>query len=526
MAGAEAGRTGRDAAPGREARNGRDRRERPASQRPRKPRPGNLGAWPEQVTVIGHNTQTVAVVGLFVGADVPVRVFTASPAIEESLAPYPGVTVTQVTDDYRDAPRDLPPPPYFLTVDAPAEAEHIKAWLPPTRAKFLERSEHRGSLPIPGFLRLEGTQPEDRAGIRRRLASLADLDRLCALVRGAEKPLILLHGDPDPDAIGAALGLAALWKAAGVACAIRYTGEVHRYQNKLLIHWLRRRRPITRLESAEAEASDLIAVVDAQPGFWRTDPPTARVVIDHHPRRPDTQAEWLDLREDYGSTSTIVTEYLLDAGVAIDRQLATALLYGITTDTNDLKRHTLGADIAAFEALHHRADRRFLERLEKSQIPPALLDWIGWGISHRVVHRDLVVVHFGVVPTPDVLVQVADLLLLTYGVAWVVCAGIVEAGRADGRKLVVVFRGDGVGVDVGKRASAAFARLGSAGGHRTMGRAEVPLDDRDIPATADLLVDHLFTRMSSARKGRLADRLKAHLADQRPADPDDYELGA
>ena len=501
----------------------------PASGNPPRPRPTRSPSRrrssplpPAQVTVIGHNTQTVAAVGLFVGAGIPVRVYSVNSSLEESLAPYPGVTVT-VVEDYTAAPADLPPPPYVVTVDTPEEAAPISAWLPPTWARFLERTEHRHSRAIPGFRHFEGTQPEDRAVVLRRLASLARLDALCAVARDAKEPLILLYGDPDPDGIGAGLGLAALWRAAGISAPVRFSGEVQRYQNKLLLQYLKG-RGIARLERQELEEADAIAIVDAQPGFWRESPPKAAVVIDHHPRREDTDAPFVDLREDYGATASIITGYLLDAEVPIDRRLATALLYGITTDTNDLKRHTGPADIAAFEALHQKADRRFLSRLEKSQIPAPVLDHIAWGINHRVVHRDLVVVHFGSVPSPDVLVQVADLLLLTCGISWVVCAGVVERG---GKRLVAVFRGDGHQQDVGARAKVAFARLGSAGGHRTMGRAEIPLGEGiGVLETVDLLIDHLFTRMSEARRRRMAKVLRGHLADERPADPDDYELGA
>jgi len=378
----------------------------------------------------------------------------------------------------------------------------------------------------------------------RRLASLAQLDRLCSLARGAKRPLILLYGDPDPDAIGAALGLATLWRKAGVDADIRYTGEVQRYQNKLLLSYLK--KGIERLRPEERAASDCLAVVDAQPGFWRDDPPKARVIIDHHPEKDGTRAcGFVDLRPGYGSTSSIVTEYLLDAEITIDRKLATALIYGISTDTDDLKRNTAAADIAAFEALHHRADRTFLSRLEKSQIPPKVLDHIAWGITHRVVYRDLVVIHFGNVPTADVLVQVADLLLLTYGVTWVACAGVVERkvdksndktersekngekAEKNGRALVVVFRGDGFQQDVGRRASQAFAKIGSAGGHRTMGRAEIPLTaDQTVKDTVPLLIDNLFPRMSPARRRRFTKTLAGHIADEPPAHPDEYELSS
>jgi nanoRNase/pAp phosphatase (c-di-AMP/oligoRNAs hydrolase) len=505
--------------------------EGPSASRPRarRTRPSRTGR-PAQVTVIGANATTVPVVGLFVGGDIPVRVYTDVPSLEEGLAPYPGVEVSVVPEGFRERPADLPPPPYIVTVDDDAEADAIAAWLPPTFARFLVRSDRRRRhLRLPhDFLHLGDVQDHDRQGILDRLALLERLDRLAALARGVSKPLILMYGDPDPDAIGASLGLAALWRRADVTAdiRIRYTGEVGRYQNRLLLNWLK--RGVVRLEDEELAEADLVAVVDAQPGFWRTAPPKAQVVIDHHPAKDEEPALWQDLRPGYGATSTILTEYMLAIEASIDRKLATALLFGISTDTNDLKRHTDTPDIRAFEVLHRRADRRFLDRLEKSQVPMSMLDWIAWGVSHRIVHRDLAMVHFGVVETPDVLVQAADLLLYTCGIGWVACAGVLLPRKSDEdkqRRLIVVFRGDGHGVDVGARARAAFSKLGSAGGHRTMARAEMLLDaDDEVLATANLLVEHLFRRMPPKRRKAMVSTLRAHLSGARPQEPDDFEL--
>jgi nanoRNase/pAp phosphatase (c-di-AMP/oligoRNAs hydrolase) len=473
-----------------------------------------------QVTIIGHNSQIVPAVGLFVGGRIPVRVYTPSSGLELALAPYPGVTVTRVEKGFDAAPSDLPPPPYFVATDDHDEAERIRAWLPPTVAVFRLATERALRKPLPGFLSLHASPGEIRRALARRMAVLRRVDQLQAMARGAKRPLILMYGDPDPDGIGSALGLHALWSAAGAEPVVRYAGEVQRYQNRLLIAWLK--TPVERLRDEELAESDLIAVVDAQPGFWKDAPPAARVVIDHHPRREDTQAEFLDLRVGSGATATIVAEYLLEAGVPIGRQLATALLYGITTDTDDLKRNAGPDDIAVYEALLPRIDKVFRARLDKSQIPMPVLDWISWGIGHRVVHRDLVVIHFGYVPTPDIMVQVADLVLLTCGIAWVVCAGIRRDD--EGRRLVVVFRGDGH-TDVGRRARQAFGKLGSAGGHRTMGRAEIPLGaDATLDSTVDLIVDSLFGRLRPGRRRRLRQALIDHLAAKRPVDPDTYEL--
>jgi len=474
------------------------------------------------VTIIGHNGQVVPAIGLFVGGGIRVRVYTASPELEEQLAPYPGVSVTVVADDYGQRPPDLPPPPYFVAVDRLDIAERIRGWLPESVARFVLGSERLLRKRTPGFLHLHESAAALRDRLEVRLATLRRVDRLMEMARASQRAVILMYGDPDPDAIGAALGLRAIWAAAGRTPLVRYTGEVQRYQNKLLLSWLR--VEIERLDPAELEQADLVAVVDAQPGFWREDPPRAQVVIDHHPVREDTAADYLDLRPGYGATASIITEYLAEAGLAIDRQLATALLYGITTDTDDLKRHAGPADIAAYELLQHRADATFRQRLDKSQIPMTVLDWISWGIGHRVVHRDLCLIHFGNVPTADIMVQVADLVLLTHGIAWVVCSGI----RRDdaGRRLVVVFRGDGHHGDVGKRARDAFADIGSAGGHRTMARAEIPLEDQDHETVVALLIDNLFRRMAPSRRRRMRLTLNKHLEARRPADPDIYELGA
>jgi nanoRNase/pAp phosphatase (c-di-AMP/oligoRNAs hydrolase) len=485
-------------------------------------RTGGTGPTQRDVTIIGHNAQVVSAVGLFVGGGIRVRVYTNSRHVEEQLALYPGVTATVVDDGYAQRPGDLPPPPYFVAIDQPDVASRIKAWLPETVAVFLLGSERTMRRRSPGFLHLHESSAEIRRRLAKRLATLQRVDRLMAMARGAKKAVVLMYGDPDPDGIGAALGLRAIWAAAGTTPLVRYTGEVQRYQNKLLLSWLR--VEIERLHPEELAEADLVAVVDAQPGFWKESPPSAQVVIDHHPVREDTQAEYLDLRTDYGATASILTEYLSEAGLPIDRQLATALLYGITTDTDDLKRNAGPADIAAYELLLHRSDATFRARLDKSQIPMSVLDWISWGIGHRIVHRDLCLIHFGNVPTSDIMVQVADLVLLTCGLAWVVCAGIRKDDN--GRRLVVVFRSDGHHCDVGKRARQAFAKIGSAGGHRTMARAEVPLDGQDHEEVVALLVDSLFARMSPARQRRMRQTLMNHLSARRPSDPDAYELGA
>jgi nanoRNase/pAp phosphatase (c-di-AMP/oligoRNAs hydrolase) len=475
-------------------------------------------AAPRHVTVIGHNSQIVPTVSFFVGGAISVRIYTADPEIEEHLAGYPGVTVTVVPEGYAERPADLPPAPYFIAVDKEDVARQIRSWLPPTTAVFVLGSEHVRRTFGKDFLQLQPPQSQGRRTIARRLTVLRRVDTLMDLARSARHPLILMYRDPDPDAIGAGLGLATIWRAAGTQPLIRYTGDVQRYQNRLLLSYLK--EPIAALKDEELAQADLIAVVDCQPGFWKEEPPQARVIIDHHPLREDSVAEYVDIREGYGSTSTILAEYLIEANLPIPRRLATALLYGLTSDTDDLQRHTSSADIQVYDHLHARADRHFLARLSKSQVPMAMLDAIAWGISHRIVVRDMILIHFGLVETPDVMVQAADLALLTCGINWVVCAGVHE------ERLIVIFRGDGHRQDVGKRAQLAFGKLGSAGGHRTMGRAEIALGGEHVDTTVEVVVNNLFRRMSPARRNALIRRLRNHLHGAGPANPEGMVLSS
>lgn len=471
-----------------------------------------------QVTIIGDNGHILPTVGFFVGGGAPVRVYTAKPELEHHLAPYPGVQVSLVATGYAQRPDDLPEPPYFLAVENEAEAMRIRAWLPKTVAVFLLGSEHKRRALASGFLSLTTSSAALRHEVSRRLDALRRFDQLAALARTARTALVLLHSNPDPDAIGAAMGLATAWKTVGCETVIRYTGEVKRYQNRLLISYLK--ADIEALGEDDLAKAGLVAVVDAQPGFWGEDAPKADVVIDHHPRRKDTTGSFVEVRSDIGATSTIVAEYLIEADIPIPKPVATALLYGLETDTDHLNRHTSAADIRVYEALHPRADHHFLDRLDKSRIPMPVLDWIAWGISHRVVVRDMMLIHFGTVPTPDIMVQVADLVLLTHGIWWVVCAGVY-----DGR-LVAVFRGDGHHQDVGRRAALAFAKLGSAGGHRTMGRAEMALGEHGtVASSVELLINHLFKRMGYGRRRKIINLLLGHLQGPGPADPDQFEFG-
>jgi nanoRNase/pAp phosphatase (c-di-AMP/oligoRNAs hydrolase) len=75
------------------------------------------------------------------------------------------------------------------------------------------------------------------------------------------------------------------------------------------------------------------------------------------------------------------------------------------------------------------------------------------------------------VATPDVLVLIADFFMRINSVTWSIVSGTCD------KKLVVIFRNDGIRKNAGNVAKNGFGQLGSAGGHKNMARAEIALSD-------------------------------------------------
>jgi nanoRNase/pAp phosphatase (c-di-AMP/oligoRNAs hydrolase) len=223
-------------------------------------------------------------------------------------------------------------------------------------------------------------------------------------------------------------------------------------------------------------------------------------VIDHHPSTNGNGAAFKDIRQGYGATATILTEYFLDTGRKISRPLATALYYGLKADTLDFQRNVGDADIAAFRHLHPLVDYDLVRKVELSHIELSGLDTFAVALQRKRVVKDVLFVHLGPVANADLCVQVADFLMGTYGISWTVISGIISD------RLVVVFRSDGYRKDAGSAAQQAFASLGSAGGHRTMARAEVALErlTQELPGSGSGEIENfVFDRvMAALRKPR------------------------
>jgi nanoRNase/pAp phosphatase (c-di-AMP/oligoRNAs hydrolase) len=292
------------------------------------------------------------------------------------------------------------------------------------------------------------------------------LKELRGLVDEGDRVAIVLQDDPDPDAMASAMALRTLLGRNKLTTPLFSFKPVTRPENRTMVHLLE--IDIEPAETAELDEYDKIAMVDVQPAFFGDKLTRAHIVIDHHPNYEPSDAPFVDVRTKYGATSTIMTEYLICADERISERLATALLYGIRSDTLALSRRVTDDDLQAFVTLYPIANYNMLKQIERPELPAEFARILSRALARIEVVDGLAVLNLGQVARDDIIVQVADFCLQFEGVEWVAVAGKL------GSDLVVAVRNYGMsGDNAGEAVKTLFGDIGSAGGHRNMAKAVV-----------------------------------------------------
>ena len=292
------------------------------------------------------------------------------------------------------------------------------------------------------------------------------LKELYGAVASSDRILIVLK--PDPDALSSAWALKRLLVGKVQSCRIAHVGEIQRMENRAMVELLKIRSE--RFDKIDPSSYTVCAVVDGQPDhFTGLSMQHMEIVIDHHPVVNTFDARFTDLRPKIGATATMLTGYLQAAGVKIPRPLATALCFGIKTDTNGLTRATSRYDVEAYSYLLPIANMKHLRQIEDERISRSDHDLLSRAIdSVRIRKKLLFTFPEGPVP-PDSLVILADTFI---GVAGISVAAVASTYRG---RVVVILRGRGPRTNVGRIVRGAFAEYGSAGGHEAAARAECKL---------------------------------------------------
>src|SRR5829696_743160 len=249
---------------------------------------------------------------------------------------------------------------YVLGIGAPQtrkREEELKAQFP--ELNYIALSELFG-----GPLLTEFSRSLTRLKVQQYQRYFSDADRV----------LILLHNDPDPDAMASGLALRNVLRRTKTTAIIGAIQGVTRPENLRMVNLLDIHvEPVT---AESLKEYDRLAMVDVQPHYFGGLIDRVDLVIDHHPEQPGYTAVFKDIRADYGSTSTILTEHLRAVDVNISERTATAMLYAIKSDTLFFNRSTNRVDLEAFSYLYPLADAALIRKMEGAEITLERLDFV------------------------------------------------------------------------------------------------------------------------------------------------------
>jgi len=305
---------------------------------------------------------------------------------------------------------------------------------------------------------------------------------------------VLVVINADPDAIASAMAVSRLlWRKVS-SVTISNVNEINRPDNLAMLRLLE--VALVPIAEVDLDRFNRIVIVDSQPDhsehMAQLKPD---VVIDHHPEI-NSEAPFSDIRSNYGATASIMTEYLRAARIKPSVKLATGLFHAIKTDTNDFKRQTLIEDIRAFQYVFRYANIHLARKIEQADLRLEFLKYFKNALQGMRLRKDRVFVHLGAVVNPDICVIIADFFMRINSVTWSIVSGSCE------KKLVVIFRNDGIRRNAGKVAKESFGQFGSAGGHKNMARAEVALSD--LKELVDYRDEKRFLRWFISRVERRA----------------------
>ena len=284
----------------------------------------------------------------------------------------------------------------------------------------------------------------------------------------ADRVLILLHNDPDPDALASGLALRNLLRRTKTTAIIGAMQGVTRPENLRMANMLDIQ--VEQVTAASFQEFERVATVDVQPHYFGGLLNRADLVIDHHPEQPGYSAVFKDIRADYGSTSTILTEHLRAVDVNISERTATAMLYAIKSDTLFFARHTNRVDLEAFTFLYPLADAALIRKMEGAEITLERLGYVTRASQAGVLREQVFSAFIGEAPREDFIPYTADFFLQLEDVKWTIVAGVV------GGSFIVSVRNLGYSRNAGEFVKRWFGDIGSAGGHRAMAKAVVPVD--------------------------------------------------
>jgi len=326
--------------------------------------------------------------------------------------------------------------------------------------------------------------------------SKAHTDEMLEWLRGKGRAIIIIHDNPDPDCLASAMALRHLLAMKlNREAVIAFSGMIGRSENIAMAKELE--ITLTPFSMVDLDEFSVVCMLDTQPGTGNNSlPPHSRVdiVIDHHPmREASKRCRWVDIREDYGVTATILYEYLLAQQINIGTKLATALFYAIKSETQDLGREANRPDRDAYLRLFPIANKRLLYEITNPKLPVEHFLTIHRGLENTTIYGKLLVANLMEICFPEVVAEMADNLVRLEGIETVLSMGHYND------EVILSIRTTNCRLNAGEIIRRLVAGRGTAGGHGMMAGGKlgnVPCDPSALQEVEDFLTRGLLLELS------------------------------
>lgn len=320
-------------------------------------------------------------------------------------------------------------------------------------------------------IELESTVPYNQNICNIQREEMTKFEELLKNITG-HHVYIQTHNFPDPDAISSAFGLQNLFTLSGIESSICYKGKIERYCTNEFVDKLGIK--LINLDDIDDMISqDEIILVDSQKGNANIyDSPGEEIIcIDHHPTFDvgvQVRYRFSDIRPEVGACASIIADYYFENNITMDKNTATALAFGIKSDTQGLSRGASDMDVDMFHRLYLLADLEVLNSLEHCSLMLEDLQAYANAIGSIKIINDISFAYSGNNIPEALIASISDFMLDLVEVMFTV----VYSAKSDGIKLSV--RSATPKYDAGKITSRALAGIGSGGGHQSMAGGFVP----------------------------------------------------
>jgi len=300
--------------------------------------------------------------------------------------------------------------------------------------------------------------------------SKLQLNQLLEHLEDVKTLLILTHWNPDPDSIASAFALKYLIsQLTSCRARVAYAGSITRMENRAMVDILRLK--MVNICSINWKSYHSIALVDHQPRrkmyFW----PENRwpdIIIDHHPRRRlEKPVQFIDIRTTFGSNSAILSTYLKESQIKPPRWLATAIAYGILTDTQEFSRGNNDIDRLVYYWLFKLIDHHKLFQIRHPEVDCRYISERWVGMKNARIWGNIAESHIGLITAPDLTAELADNLMGVRNIRYVLTSGYFNGTLYFSLRIRHFRR------DAGNLMRKLLSRRGSAGGHGFMAGGQI-----------------------------------------------------